>query len=710
MDLIKFLKTLYRRRLLLICIPVVTVVITYFLVRYLPDQFESRARIATGLVDQSQNILNKNNEQESQVRQEFSNLTQMMMLNKMLDQVSYQLIIHDLTSSKPFKSPSKLLSTLSPEVRKRSLAVYEKHYRERTELSLWDKDENGLYKVLESMQYDNGALTRKLAVYRVNNSDFIDVSCIAETPELSAFIVNTLCKEFITYYTSIVKENQLKAVTFLERLLKEKYDAMNEKINELKNYKIHNRVLNLNEMAKSLYGQLADYETKREMVEKDILGYTAALKDIDNKFNPTDRRYIENAMVSINGDIVNYKAQLNVLNDEYVKSNFDEAVARRIDSVKTKLNAAIGLSSDKYITNPLSAKQDLVTQKLQMEVALDLAKSSVGAIDKELIRLNKKFDGLVPHEAVIQSYENAIDVASREYLEILAKFNEASLTSSFSIQLRQIQEAMPGNVQPSKKMLLTILSGMISFVFCVAVLFVLFYLDHSISEPKELVAKTNMPVLGTLSTVKGGSVDLKEIWQAGATKEVTRFRNELRAIRFEIDQEMGDNNKVLTITSLIEEEGKTFVAISLAYAYAIANKKILLVDGNFAHPSITSIVKPANYLEDYLTGRQQMPEATPNAIQILGNRGGGSSLMEVAGKSIIAAKLQELKSKFDIIIIETAALSGMDKSKEWLQFTDKAVAVYETGRTVTEPKKNNVQYLSGLGKTFAGWVLNKFSS
>jgi len=707
MNIAKFFRALYKRRILLICIPVVTIIITYFLVRSLPDEYSSKSRIATGIVDQSQQVLNKTDEQESKISQEFSNLTQMMQLNKIVDQVSYQLIIHDLTDPKPFKEPSKLLKTLSPEIRKRSLEVYKKHYQERTELSLWDKDEEGLYKVLQSMQYDRESITQKLTIYRVNNSDFIDVEYTASKPDLSAFIVNTLCKEFIIYYTSIVKENQLKAVNFLDKLLKEKYSAMNARIAELKNYKIQNHVLNLNEMAKSLYGQMADFETRRTMAEKDIISYTAAVKDIDDRFNPNDRRYLESSMVKINQDIIAEREQLYRLNDEYVSSNFDETYKRKIDSVRGMLGETVAASSDKYITNPMSTKQDLVTQKLMMEISLKLAENSLGSINKELDRLTRKFNGLVPHEAVIQSFENAIDVASREYLEILDKFNETSMTSSFSIQLRQIQDAMPGSVQPSKKMLLTILSGIISFVFCILVLFILFYLDHSITEPKELLDKTGLSVLGSLSTIKSSGVDLKDVWQSSSTnKDVLRFRNELRAIRFEVDHEMGDD-KILTITSLIEGEGKTFLAISLAYAYSMTEKKVLLIDGNFSHPSITEIVKPTFYLEDYLKGKGGSPEPTAHSIHLLGNRGGGGALVEVAGKGTITAKLQELKNKFDIIIIETAALSGLDKSKEWLEFTDRVVGIFETGKTITEPKKTGVAYLFGMGKTFAGWVLNK---
>lgn len=713
MDLIKFLRLLLKRWPLLIGVPLITVVAAYFLVRYQPDQYRSVGRLATGIADQSrsQQVLNLVQGQESGANQEFSNLIQMMMLNKVVDQVSYQLMIHDLTSPQPFLPPSKLLQTLSPAARTHALEVYRKHYAEKTELSRKDKDEDGIYRVMASMGYDHQSLRDKLNVYRVSNSDYIDVECVSQSPELSAYIINTLCTEFITHYTAIEKENRVKEVTYLGRLLAEKQAAMNQQISDLKDYKIRNRVLNLNEQAKSLYGQLADFETRRGIAEKDIASYAAALRDIDSRFDPTDRRYIESTVTKVNGDIIDAKQQLYALNEQYIRSGFDESYTKQIDAQRNRLTGLINQSSDKYIVSPLAAKQELVNQKLAMEVSLELARNSISSIDKELNRLNRKFDGLVPHEAVIGAYENAIDIASREYLELLGKYNQASLSTNFAVELRQIQEAAPGAKLPSKKMMMIILAGVVSFIFCVVVLFVLFYFDRSVSAPRELVARTNRPLLGTLSTMKGDSLDLKEIWQPGAgSKEVLRFRDELRAIRFETDQEMGAGDRMLAVTSLKAGEGKSFVAINLAYAYAMANKKVLLIDGNFGHPSITSILQPAYYVEDYLAGRQPLPDASPNSVQTLGNKGGGSSLMEIAGSDAIAARLQELKSRFDIIVVETSSLDEQDKAKEWLQLSDKAIAIFEKGRTLAESKKPGLAYLERIGNVFAGWIFNKASA
>ncbi len=713
MELSNFLQLINRQKFILIGIPLFALLLTFFLVRKLPDTYTSQGRLATGLIDQSQQELinnNQTNSDDNKISQQFSNLIQMMQLKKIYDQVSYQLIIHDLTDDSPYHKPSKLMKDLSKDAKKHALDVFTKKYKQREPLSLWDADEKGLNELIVSMGYDEPKLKNKMVIYRANNSDFIDIEFESDSPLLSAFVINALCNEFIVYYSSLVRENQLKAVNFLDSLMKEKRSAMNGQMQDLKNYKIINRVLNLNEQAKSLYGQIADFETRKEITDKDILAYTGALKSIEEKFNPQDRKYLESTLTKINQEIVATKESLKQVSQDYIKSNYDVKYKRQIDSLQTVLSSQINQSTDKYILNPLAAKESLVLQKLNLEVQLDLAKNSVGTLNNEMIRLNQKFDKLVPHEAVIQSYETEIDIASKEYIEILKKFNQTSLESSFSVRLRQIELAMPGDAQPSKKMLIVILSGMLSFVFCMVVMFILFYLDDSIHVPKELADKTNLPVLGYLPFIKTSVVDLQHVWNEDSDKKKIEFRNLLRSARFEIENEM-KNEKILLLTSLKPFEGKTITALSLAYAYSAINKKVLLIDGNFADPSITSATHTKLFLEDYLNNKISLNEIkNEDKIIALGTKGGDVSLLELSDENTIREKLKALESVFDIIIIEMASLDTLNRAKEWIAFGNKLVAVFEANQTINLAKKEEVNYLTGLDNKFIGWVMNKVGS
>ncbi len=710
MEMSNFLKLLGRQKFTLIAVPLIAIVLTYFLVRKMPDSYTSKGRVATGLVDQSQQELINNQSAdagENKINQEFSNLIQMMQLKKIFDQVSYQLIIHDLTDKNPYRKPSKLLGYLNKDSKKHAIEVFEQKYKSREPLSLWDDDQKGLNDLISSMGYDDQSLRKKLTIYRANNSDFIDLEFESDSPLLSASVINTLCQEFIVYYSFLVRENQMKAVNFLDSLMKMKRGVMNGQMQDLKNYKITNRVLNLNEQAKSLYGQISDFETKKEMTDKDIIADQGALESIDKKFNEQDRRYLESTLTKINQEIVNTKDNLKQLSQEYVKSNYDVRYKSKIDSLQTLLTSQINQSTDKYILNPLAAKESLVMQKLNLEVQLELAKNSVNTLKSELVKLNEKFDRLVPHEAVIQSYETEIDIASKEYIEILKKFNQTSLESSFSVRLRQIELAMPGGAQPSKKSLMIVLAGMLSFVFCMVVMFVLFYLDDSIHVSKELADKTNLPVLGFLPFIKTSVIDLQNVWTEENDKTKIEFRNLLRSTRFEIENEM-KNGKTLLVTSIKPFEGKTITALSLAYAFSVINKKVLLIDGNFGDPVITSTYQSDLFLEDYLNDKISVKEiVTGNKISTLGTKGGDVSLLELSDEKNIREKINALEKVFDVIIIEMAALETMNRSKEWVAFGDKLVTVFSANQTITPAKNDEVNYLKGLDDKFIGWVLNK---
>jgi Mrp family chromosome partitioning ATPase len=91
----------------------------------------------------------------------------------------------------------------------------------------------------------------------------------------------------------------------------------------------------------------------------------------------------------------------------------------------------------------------------------------------------------------------------------------------------------------------------------------------------------------------------------------------------------------------------------------------------------------------------------------MGNHGGDVTLLEVSDENFIRSRFNELKMKYDIIIIETPPLSSLNKSKEWLLFANKTIAVFEANRDISKWQKDDINYFKNLEGKFAGWVLNK---
>ncbi|SKB72467.1 exopolysaccharide transport family protein [Dyadobacter psychrophilus] len=705
-EFVQFLRLLQRNKITLILVPLITVILCYFLVRRLPDTFESHARIATGLVDKTDQVVTKaKDEQDQQIARKFESLIQVMRLKRTIDQVSYRLILNDLKGLKDstWREPVKELESMSKADKSKAIALITEKYKKREELFLSKPYENQLNDIIVDMGYGANALREKLIIYRTGVGDYIDIEFEAENPELAAYVINTLSEEFISDNSSRVVGNNKKTIDFLQSFMLQKLAALNGRMNTLRNFKIQNRVLNLNEQAKSIYGQMADYETRREVAQKDIVALGAAINNIDKKFDPTERKYFESALTGINQKIITSKSNLRALNERYVLSNFDQRLKLSMDSLRNQLTEEIDEATDKYAYNPMALKQDLVTQKLQMEISLELAKNSVASIQGELNRLNKKFDGLVPNEATIQEYETSIDIASKEYIEALQRYNEASLEFSFPVYLRLIERAMPGEVQASKKMVLVVLSGVISFTFCVFVFFILFYIDKSIRYPLQLANATERPVLGYLNALdKGSNLSLSGM-NASDDKSIRLYKNLVRSIRYELDNEI-DDPKIIAVTSLSYGVGKTSFVVALGWAFSKINKSVLIIDGNFGQPDISKLNPDTSLIENFVKSNTVI-EASSGQIRILGNKGGDISLLELADEKSVGDRLQVLKTQFDIILVETDSLTAMNKAKEWITFSDRVVAVFAAGRSISDDDQSKIQYLNNLEDKFSGWVL-----
>ena len=702
----KFLAILKRYRLVLIIVPIVAILITYFLVRNQPNTYISQAQLSTGIADDKQNTVFSQVLPGDQVNQAFANLTEMVKMKKVLDRVSYMLILNDLKSDKLFKEPSSLMNTVNADAKRHAAEVIQQKYNTGESLDPKNPDQQGMINLIQSMGYDSGTINNSVSAYRSGNSDFLIIQAESDSPDLSAFIANNIAAEFIKNYSGVVKQNQQKAINYLSDLLLQRTDTLSKRMTDLRTYKTRNRVLNLDEQSKQLYTSILEYETKKQDAIQTTSSYAGALNEIDNKFNPSERKYLESAVSKVNQDIASIKSEISSLYDAQLQSDFEPRYQVSMDSLNSVLNQKIQQSSDQYLVSPLASKQSLMAEKIRLEIQLDLSRYSMNALENELNRLNSRFDNMVPKEAEVQTLEMNVDIATKAYMDILSKFNETNLESAFAVKLNVIQNAMPGDSKPSKKMLLVLLSGVISFALCLVFMFVLYYLDDTIRTPTELANKSGIAVLGDLNYINHSSLSIKEIWNdKDVSQDLMVFKNQLRSIRYEIDHDL--NGSVVALASLTGQEGKSFICMNLAAALMVTYKRILIIDGDFVNSTISADFTSNLFLEDYINGTTLLERGNESAsITILKNKGGDNSLMEIAIEEKIKDKLNHAKVLFDLILIDTTALSDSNQAKEWIAHADAVVGVFRAGKILSDKKLLTVEYLKGI-KIFKGWILNK---
>lgn len=713
MDLIYFIRVLLKRKYLLIGIPILTGIITFLLVRNLPNVYKAEAELSTGLTEGSRiTIGDQGYTGANEIQQQFSNIIELMRSKRLLDKLSYQLMLHDVESDVPFRNYTVEMQSLVGESKERLITFLNNKSDSLLFLDLGNPYHKKVFDAMESMKYDEKNISKVLLVFRIQESDFIRAEYESENPYLSAFVVNNLCKNFIEYYKDLTQTRTGETEEFFARLANEKKRELDEKVDLLKQYKINNKVINLGQQTENLEILTRDVQMMRATISKLIPSLAGAIREIDSKLSPSERQYFEAGMEPLNVRIASLKERLKDYTDLLIQSgNQNEALKDSIRNIKVVLDREIEKSSDEFIANPNVSKQELVMKKINYELELEIAEQSVRSIDQELARLNSKFESFTPLEATIQAYERDIQVAADAYLVILSKLNEASFFSSLGVNIEQIQFGQPGLPEASKKIVYLLLAVMISFVLTIVVIFVIEYLDQTIKTPTKFVKLTGLSLTGCLNLLEVKSLDLRKLFSGTLPGlEADVFRELLRSIRYEIETKNKDRKKIL-ITSTDSGTGKTIFLISLAYSLGLSAKRVLLIDGNFQDNALTRSFNASTTLEEYIRGDLMLEDTITRTslerVDVIGCMGGNNTPDEIAGSEVLIAKIDEASSEYDVVLIEGPALNKYSGSKEFINTIESVVCVFDARKVIDSPDKNSIDFLNEQGEKFTGSILNK---
>ncbi len=711
MNIKEFLNLIAKYKTLIIAIPAITLFITYLFVKNLPKQYKSQAKLSTGLLDPSRQVAPDVPNYSGpdlliKINQQFTNIMDIMVMPKNMSILSYRLILHDLKNPRqPFKPQSDDVNALSDAERQEAIRGFEERLAKKQVLTPFDNYEVKFYNLVKSMGYDGPSITKKLSITHEDNSDFITVEYTSENTFLSVFVVNTLSGDFINNYSLDLISNKNQSILVLDSLLQKKEAVMNDKTQQLKDYKIRNKVLNLDKQSQIVYQQIIDYENKKSQALIDLQSLQSALNNLNTKLNnPSLDRYLGAELSTDNQAVITLRNKVQAANNDYIDGGFKAADKKKVDSLQQMLNQQLVKTNDNYVADPVIAKQTLVQRRISLGIDLDKTRASIKDIDDELTKLNAKFSTMVPFDAGVQKFERDADVATKEYLDLLNRYNQTNLDKNIGLRLHLEQEGVPTVAEPSKKLIFMALSAIASFVICFCVLFIIHILDNSINNKKQLAIATKGRVIGELNYIKSSQRDIDEIWKNAAyDKEHATYKNLLREARFEISKALADDQKILGITRLHPEKFTIFSAVSLAYAFARLDKQILLIGDAEMASEIQKWNIPTN--QSLKTVLDNLTLQKNNRITFLNSDLGGVSLLENKDNPSISQIFKGLKNEFDMIIVYLDAVNSVSDIKEWILFTEKYLATFMAGNSINEKDKESIKLLNKDEK-FIGWLIN----
>ncbi|MDU2991116.1 MAG: tyrosine-protein kinase [Streptococcus mitis] len=177
----------------------------------------------------------------------------------------------------------------------------------------------------------------------------------------------------------------------------------------------------------------------------------------------------------------------------------------------------------------------------------------------------------------------------------------------------------------------------------------------------------------------------------------------------------GDKLKVISVTSVNPGEGKSTTSINIAWSFARAGYKTLLIDGDIRNSVMSGVFKSREKitgLTEFLSGTTDLSHGLcdTNIENLFVVQSGSVSPNPTA---LLQSKnfndmIETLRKYFDYIIVDTAPIGIVIDAAIITQKCDASILVTAMGEANKRDAQKAKQQLEQTGKPFLGVVLNKF--
>lgn len=309
-----------------------------------------------------------------------------------------------------------------------------------------------------------------------------------------------------------------------------------------------------------------------------------------------------------------------------------------------------------------TASQPGMTPLSRMDYLLRQRDQLMGDIEQQKSRLSEFNTRTIELEAEKRKIET--DIKLRDDLRTTKVQREVELYAPDRITV--VQDAnIPESPEIKKKTQLSILAGLATFG-CIICGFTLFeWFSYRIGAATDISGEVGLRLVGTIPSpdrggllglgIFAGKVDYEE-WNRAVTESMDVVRTFLMR---HIDPSRPAS---ILISGASANEGKTTVSCQLAASLARTGKRVALVDCDFRRPSAHLMVDAHQSpgLGEFLRGEKELDDIR-QSTQAPGLTFIGAGTVDQRVLQLLAVDggrnlIQQLKSRFDFVIIDTSPL------------------------------------------------------
>ena len=519
MDLFRYLvRFLYKIRWYLVVLPMIALVVAWFMTRHMERIYDTNTTIYTGMITGYNLEGGYGAGGNSQ-----TNITNLMLIittDNTIHEVALRLFARCMMYGNPNKDNNyisaehyrQLSAQVPPDVK--ALINHNSEAQTYANLKAYEKpsQDNYLFGLLNYHPWfgiDN--ITSRLKVLQLNGSDIIDIGYSANDAGIAYNTLDILNEVFARQYQQIRFGETGNVIKFFEREVARLYKILTNAEDDLIRYNISKRIINYEEQTKQLTvleaqqqnfrnDQLMHYTTAKALLDylERQLGNRAQVIRSNKEFTSQVRdisriqsRISNLRLMSSEGGGNNQESQ-----EELAKAQRDlQAATGRVNQLTRDIEAST------YSTETGVRAQDMLGRWLEQLLLLEKTKAEMTATDIMKKNLDDQYFFYAPIGATLDRKARHIGFIEGNYMEMLKALNAARLRQKnlqmSTATLRVLNPPMfPLNAQPTNRMMILLGAFMLTFMLTALWFLIIELLDRTLRDRMRSERITQVPVMG----------------------------------------------------------------------------------------------------------------------------------------------------------------------------------------------------------------------
>ncbi len=561
-----------------------------------------------------------------------------------------------------------------------------------------------------------------VSVRQFEETDMIEIKGISPDPKQAMDIANTVARCFIQEEIKRIRNDFSQARIYIdanvikaEKQYRAKLDAMKELKEKEQFFNLDSEAITLIERISGLKKSAADNQLTVSKTRSSLRNMENRLGGIPN-FQKDSEEFKENeTVVTLKTTLQNLYLSLAEMEMQYTKEHpLVISVEKKIVQAKKLIEqeALKTFGTETRSVNPLyqSLLQNIANTHADLAGLESIALSLPSLIEKYETQLMT-----LPQKAVEQARLTVGLTAAQDVYGTLVRYqHQVGMAESSALSgIRLVDPAVEPDKDSSKHKKPS-LGVNILLAVCLGVMFglggalLIDYLDDTLRDRRDFEPFEEVPFLGAIPRFREN--DLKCPDACGPEVLIPAIRKMAHRIRF---FSSGKNLKTITLMSLMDGDGNSFLAVNLAVCLVRYGKKVLLIDANLDSPMLGRYfdLAPDMGLTRFIAGEADQTEiqlqTRMDGLKVILSGPALSNPGELFRSEKIKHLIRDMAAQYDWVIVDTPALNVSEDALVFASYTDGRIAVVRCGKVT---RHQYADFLDGLRLAdipLTGVILNR---